>query len=45
MPKSISRIAEYMQQSYRTGETWWSGSALPSDALAASSHQEEEASA
>lgn len=36
MPESISRIAEYMQQNYRTGETWWTGSALPSDALAAS---------
>ena len=36
MPDSIGRIAEYMQQNYRTGETWWTGSALPSDALAAS---------
>ncbi len=36
MPESISRIAGYMRQNYRTGETWWSGSALPSDALPAS---------
>ncbi|NDL64273.1 type IV conjugative transfer system coupling protein TraD [Acerihabitans arboris] len=36
MPESIGRIAEYMQQNYRTGETWWTGSALPSDALPAS---------
>jgi len=43
MPESISRIAGYMQQNYRTGETWWSGSALPSDALAASSYLEGEA--
>lgn len=36
MPESISRIVEYMQQNYRTGENWWLGSALPSDILAAS---------
>lgn len=35
MPESISRIVEYMQQNYRTGENWWLGSALPSDILAA----------
>jgi conjugative coupling factor TraD (SXT/TOL subfamily) len=45
MPESISRIAGYMQQNYRTGETWWSGSALPSDALAASSYLDGEAGA
>ena len=36
MPESISRIAEYMQQNYRTGETWWTGSTLPSDSLTGS---------
>ncbi|WP_431888462.1 type IV conjugative transfer system coupling protein TraD [Pectobacterium colocasium] len=36
MPESISRIAEYMQQNYRTGETWWTGSTLPSDSFAGS---------
>ncbi|KMK84124.1 type IV conjugative transfer system coupling protein TraD [Pectobacterium brasiliense] len=36
MPESISRIAEYMQQNYRTGETWWTGSTLPSDSFARS---------
>ncbi|MFQ6245922.1 type IV conjugative transfer system coupling protein TraD [Yersinia enterocolitica] len=34
MPESISRIVEYMQQNYRTGENWWLGSALPPDAQA-----------
>ncbi|WP_233947896.1 type IV conjugative transfer system coupling protein TraD [Pectobacterium versatile] len=36
MPESISRIAEYMQQNYRTGETWWTESTLPSDSLTGS---------
>ncbi|WP_075339301.1 type IV conjugative transfer system coupling protein TraD [Yersinia enterocolitica] len=35
MPESISRMAEHMQQNYRTGENWWLGSTLPSDARAA----------
>ncbi|WP_409160576.1 type IV conjugative transfer system coupling protein TraD [Pectobacterium sp. B2J-2] len=39
MPESISRIAEYMQQNYRTGETWWTGSTLPSDNLAGSAFE------
>lgn len=40
MPESISQIAQYMQQNYRTGETWWTGSGLPSDALPASPLQD-----
>lgn len=43
MPESISRIAEYMQQNYRTGENWWLGSALPSDILAASAFSQGDA--
>ncbi|MBI0557270.1 type IV conjugative transfer system coupling protein TraD [Pectobacterium parmentieri] len=39
MPESISRIAEYMQQNYRTGETWWTGSTLPSDSLTGSAFE------
>ncbi|UVO09285.1 type IV conjugative transfer system coupling protein TraD [Pectobacterium polonicum] len=39
MPESISRIAEYMQQNYRTGETWWTGSTLPSDNLTGSAFE------
>ncbi|GKW25770.1 conjugative coupling factor TraD, PFGI-1 class [Pectobacterium carotovorum subsp. carotovorum] len=42
MPESISRIAEYMQQNYRTGETWWTGSTLPSDSLTGSAFEPED---
>ncbi|MFQ6289545.1 type IV conjugative transfer system coupling protein TraD [Yersinia enterocolitica] len=31
MPESLAKIAEYMKKNYRTGDTWWSGSALPGD--------------
>lgn len=26
MPESLQRLASYMEQNYRTGETWWTGS-------------------
>ncbi|WP_411755097.1 type IV conjugative transfer system coupling protein TraD [Serratia sp. (in: enterobacteria)] len=31
MPESLGKIAEYMKKNYRTGDTWWSGTALPGD--------------
>ena len=31
MPDSLGKIAEYMKKNYRTGDTWWSGTALPGD--------------
>lgn len=33
MPESIAQIAGYMQKNYRTGDTWWTGSAMPGDRL------------
>ncbi|WP_145479762.1 type IV conjugative transfer system coupling protein TraD [Yersinia similis] len=31
MPESLAKIAEYMKRNYRTGDSWWTGMALPSD--------------
>lgn len=31
MPESLTKIAKYMKKNYRTGDTWWSGTALPGD--------------
>ncbi|AHK18433.1 conjugal transfer protein TraG [Yersinia similis] len=31
MPESLAKIAEYMNRNYRTGDSWWTGMALPSD--------------
>ncbi|WP_145502177.1 type IV conjugative transfer system coupling protein TraD [Yersinia similis] len=30
MPESLAKIAEYMKRNYRTGDSWWTGTALPS---------------
>ncbi|EBD3761209.1 TPA: type IV conjugative transfer system coupling protein TraD [Salmonella enterica] len=31
MPKNLQSIVTTMRKNYRTGDTWWSGSALPGD--------------
>ncbi|MJZ42553.1 conjugative coupling factor TraD, PFGI-1 class [Salmonella enterica subsp. enterica] len=33
MPESLQSIVTTMRKNYRTGDTWWSGSALPGDHL------------
>ncbi|CDL79978.1 conjugative transfer system coupling protein TraD [Xenorhabdus cabanillasii] len=31
MPENLKKIEEYMRKNYRTGDSWWSASQIPSD--------------